>query len=321
LNIAEQYRKEVLPIKVPYIDKRGKEKEKLTGTRASKETRYAHFQIHKNSSLKEKERWSIELLKMALQNAKNPVVSCSFGIDSIIDIYLTRKALIELGRDPSDIDIVWNDTANEFKEVRQYQKYITDLWNLRLTVTKPKKTLKHIIDDNGGITDDYFTARKGDRRHGRPLSEKCCGTLKHEPMKRITEERGWDLLIVGLRADESRQRLQAGLRDGEYFYSITEWKAYVCRPILWWLEKDIWEYVEQENIPYNDLYKMNLIQEYPENAEEIVYKNKNIIEEYGLDYYDLGDRQTQTVNRKQAMLLEKLGFKIFTPRTGWYTAV
>ncbi|MGG3986952.1 phosphoadenosine phosphosulfate reductase family protein [Bacillus smithii] len=305
--ISDTYNKQVQPVK---------DGTRWINTRADKETRYAHFKIHKEASLKEKERWSIDLIKMAIQRSKKPVISCSFGIDSIVDIYLTRKALTELGRDPSDIDIVWNDTANEFQEVRQYQKYITDLWNLRLTITKPKKTLKHIINDNGGITDDYFTARKGDRRKGRPLSEKCCGTLKHEPMKRITKEKEWDLIIVGLRADESRQRLQAGLRDGEFFYSSAEWKAFVCRPILWWKEKDIWDYVEQEQIPYNDLYRKNLIQEYPENTKEIVLNNKDIIEEYGLNINDLIDQQVQTVNRKQAMLLESLGFKIFMPRTG-----
>lgn len=285
-------------------------------TRADKETRYNHYNVHTTATIKEKERWSIDLLKMALQRARNPVISCSFGIDSVIDIYLTRKALVELGRDPSDIDIIWNDTANEFQEVRQFQKYLTKLWNLRLTVTKPKKTLKHIIKDNGGITDDYFTARKGDRSNGRPLSEKCCGTLKHAPMKEITKEMNFDLLIVGLRADESRQRLQAGLRDGEYFYSSVEWSAFVCRPILWWKEKDVWEYVERENIPYNDLYRKNLIQEYPNNAGELALKYRKELQAVGLDVNSLYNHQVQIVDRRQAMILEEIGFKMFTPRTG-----
>lgn len=320
MSIIDNYLRQVNPTMEEKINDKGKKVKRWNDSRADKATRYAHFSTHKTASLLEKERWSIELLKMALQKSEKPVISCSFGIDSIIDVYLTRKALIELGRDPSDIDIVWNDTANEFKEVRQYQKHITQLWNLRLHITKPKKTLKHIIDNNGGITSDYFFTRKGDRRNGRPLSEKCCGTLKHDPMKHITKEMQWDLLIVGLRGDESSQRLKAGLRDGEYFYSSAEWKAFVLRPILWWTEKDVWEYVEQENIPYNDLYLKNMIQEYPKNTEEIVFANKDLIQNVGLDYHDLGDRQTQIVNRKQALVLEKLGFKLFTPRTGWYAA-
>src|SRR5690606_18744751 len=148
------------------------------------------------------------------------------------------------------------------------------------------------------ITNDYFTARKGDRRNGQPLSEKCCGTLKHEPMNRAVKENGWDLIIVGLRADESRQRLLAALRDGEYFYSNSTWKSYMCRPILWWNESDVWEYVEREEIPFNELYTKNLIQEYPDNFEAIIKDNTDKLKEVGLDIESLRERQVQTVTRR-----------------------
>jgi 3'-phosphoadenosine 5'-phosphosulfate sulfotransferase (PAPS reductase)/FAD synthetase len=287
-------------------------------TRADKETRYAHFVADKEgqTDLAEKARRSIELIKVGLKRTKKPVVSCSFGIDSVLSLYLTRIALEELGRDPSDIDVVWNDTLNEFPEVRKYAADLRDEWGLRLIVSKPKKPLKKVIDDNGGITSDYFTARKGDRRNGQPLSEKCCGTLKHEPMRRALKEHSWDLVINGLRADESRQRLLAGLRDGEFFYSISEWKALVVRPILWWNEDDVWNYVESENIPYNDLYRKNLIQKYPDNLNETILEHYDELAATSLDVNALHDRQVQTVTRMQAMTLERIGFKLFTPRTG-----
>ena len=307
-NIAQNYIDQINPIKI---------ENKWTQSRADKETRYAHYYAAKTANLAEKERWSIDLLKLALAKSKNPAVSCSFGIDSMLDIYLTRKALEELGRDPSDIDIVWNDTANEFPEVRKFQRHITKLWNLRLIVTKPKRTLKLIIKDHGGITDDYFTLRKSSRATGgKPLSEKCCNTLKHLPMKQAMRNGKYDLIIVGLRADESRQRLQAALRDGEYFYSVKEWKSFVCRPIQWWRECDVWEYVEQKNIPYNDLYRKNLIQEYPNNAGELALGNRKLLQSVGLDVNALYNHQVQLVDRRQADTLEQLGFKIFKPRTG-----
>lgn len=282
-------------------------------TRADKATRYAHYEADKRgeTSLGGKERRSIELLKIALKRAKKPVVACSFGIDSIVTLYLVRKALTELGRDPSDVDIVWNDTKNEFPAVRLYAKQMTELWNLRLIVTAPKKALKKIIEDNGGITSDYFTARKGDRRHGQPLSEKCCNTLKHEPMNRIKKEHDFDLNINGTRADESRQRFLSSLRDGEYFYSSGTWKSMLCKPIMWWNEADIWAYVERESIPYNDLYKQNLIQKYPASIPDELAPHFTTEE-----FASLRGRQTQTVTRAQAIILEKHGFKLFTPRTG-----
>lgn len=304
MNVAINYDNQVRPFQNDHG--------KWQWTRADKDTRYAHYIADKSGkvTIDEKEKRTIELLKVALKRAEKPVLACSFGIDSIVTLYLTRKALIEMGRDPSDIDIVWNDTKNEFPAVRLYAKEMVDLWKLKLTVTAPKKVLKKIIDDNGGITSDYFTARKGDRRNGQPLSEKCCNTLKHEPMNRIKKEMNFDLNINGTRADESRQRFISSLRDGEYFYSSGTWKSMMCKPIMWWNEEDIWEYVERENIPYNELYKQNLIQVYG-----IVNENmrKYFTEE---EYKLLNQEQLQTVSRRQAILLEKYKFKIFTPRTG-----
>ncbi|MGM1416336.1 phosphoadenosine phosphosulfate reductase family protein [Bacillus cereus group sp. BceL300] len=313
---AKNYDLQVQPRYEEYVDKRNRKAKRWFDTRADKETRYTHFNEHKTATIDEKERWSIELLKVALGRAERPVVSCSFGIDSILTLYLVRKALVELGRDPSDVDVIWNDTKNEFPAVRTYAKQLTEEWNLRLTVTAPKRSLKRIIDDNGGIDSSYFTARKGAREDGQPLSEKCCGTLKHEPMRRAKRENNWDCILVGLRADESSQRLLASLRDGEYFYSVKEWKAMVCRPILWWTERDIWDYVERENIPYNDLYRQNMIKVYPDNTADIVAANVDVLREVGIDYQALADQQLQTFTRRQSLVLKDLGFKMFTPRTG-----
>lgn len=253
---------------------------------------------------------------MALRRAEKPVVSCSFGIDSIVTLFLVRKALVELGREATDIDVVWNDTLNEFPAVRKYAKEITESWGLRLLIYKPDRVLKKIIDDNGGITSDYFTARKGDRRNGQPLSEKCCGTLKHKPMKKAIRENGWDLIINGLRADESRQRLLAALRDGEFFYSSHEWKALTCRPIQWWNETDIWAYVEAEGIPYNDLYDQNTLKRYPGDNADRISENRDKFTCAGIDVEALEREELSVFNIKQAHALIDAGYELFTPRTG-----
>ncbi|NRR20430.1 phosphoadenosine phosphosulfate reductase family protein [Brevibacillus sp. MS2.2] len=41
-----------------------------------------------------------------------------------------------------------------------------------------------------------------------------------------------------------------------------------------WREKDIWVYVEQEEIPYNDLYKMNIIQTYRKKLDILTKNNE-----------------------------------------------
>lgn len=320
-NIADLYDEQVQPVKIETtkISKAGnvvKGRAKWQGTRAEKEVRYAHFNEHKEASFLEKERWAIDLMKMALSRAENPVVSCSFGIDSIMVLFLARKALVEMGRDPRELAVVWNNTLNEFPEVRAFADTITEAWELNLTVTKPKKALKKIIDDNGGIDSSYFTARKGARGDGEPLSEKCCNTLKHEPMKRATKENEWDLILVGLRADESMQRKLASLRDGEYFYSSGTWNGtMMCRPILWMTDDDVWAYVKHYDVPHVGLYNNNLIQEYPTDMTKLIMFKDHIIE-LGIDYDKLMEQQIQTLDRYQSNFLSKKGFKVFSPRVG-----
>lgn len=320
MNTAELYDQQVHPFKTETtrVNNHGKTVpvNRWTFTRADKDVRYYHFKEHKNVDIFTKERWAIDLIKMALKRAEKPVISCSFGIDSIMVLFLTRKALVEMGRDPSDVEVVWNNTLNEFPEVREFATTITETWNLNLTVTKPKKPLKKIIDDNGGIDSSYFTARKGSRKEGQPLSERCCNTLKHEPMKRATKENNWDLIMVGLRADESNQRKLASLRDGEYFYSSGTWNGtMMCRPILWMTDDDIWEYVKHYDVPHVGLYDNNLIQKYPEDMTKLIMFKDRILE-LGIDYDKLMDQQVQTLDRYQQNFLSKKGFKIFSPRVG-----
>lgn len=307
--------KEMLDRKVDII-KFYDEQVSRENTRALRSTRYYHYRLHKNVSVNEKERWAIDLIKLALTRSKSPELSCSFGIDSIVVLYLTRKALVELGRDPSDIQVVWCDTLNEFPEVRLFAKEMEKKWNLNLLIQKPKKPLKKIIKEHGGVDSSYFFTRKGDRTNGRPLSEKCCGTLKHEPMQRAIRENNWDLQINGVRADESTTRLRTCLRDGEYYYSSSEWKAFMCKPLSWWLEEDIWDYVEQENIPYAKMYENNLIQAYPHNLDEMIDLHIDKLKELNIDIEQFGNRQLITTTRKQAIFIKKLGVKMFTPRVG-----
>lgn len=320
-DIIKSYDEQVRPFPTTYLNIHGIEKKTIGGTRADKEVRYGIYEGFKNNTLEEKLYIAVELTKMALQRGAKPVVSCSFGIDSIVTLWIVRRALIELGRDPSEIQVVWNNTLNEFKEVRDFQVWITKEWNLNLIITKPKKPLMKVIEEhgeNGKVTADYFTAKKGDRKFNkRPLSEKCCHHLKHEPMKAARKKNDWDLLFVGTRGDESSQRLIAGLRDGDFFYSKREWMALVCKPIQWFKDDDIWNLVYKYDIPHTTIYSQNMIQKYPENPREVITGYEMSLDALGVDTIALASEQITTVeDRRAANLLKKLGFQMFTPRVG-----
>lgn len=275
-----------------------------TPKRANEPTRRYNNKIMNDIKLQFKEQEAIGLVVNSLLKSDKPVVSSSFGKDSLVALHLTLRACDLLNIDRKDLTVFYSDTLNEFQDVRNLSQRLTDEWGLNLLVAKPKKPLKKIIEDHGGIDESYFR-RKGDRtEEGTPLSEKCCNVLKHEPFKRLRSEYEFDLTIAGTRADESRQRYQAGIRDGEYYYADS-WKSYRLNPILHWTDEDVFNYIEKYKIPIPKLYHENII----------LSKEIGMFEQQRMNEMGISDDLIVT-NPLHALELKDMGLDVFMPRVG-----
>jgi len=274
-------------------------------SRLPKESRVETEEWHKTAPLAWKEERALNLIREVLRKGIEEhgdklkvVVSCSFGVDSIITLHLVRRVSNELG---IWFDTVWNNTLNEYPQTRLYAKRMTEEWALNLVEARPETTLRKIYEENG--VDSLFK-RKGDRENGKPVVEKCCHSLKHQPMRKAIRENGWHIMFNGVRAGESRQRWMSARRDGDFYYSRSEWKTWVCRPILYWTalgdsfnfgnnrQEDVWEYVRRHAIPYNPIYDMNAV-------IDDRYTGKDVV-----------------VDRVTAEFLVAKGLNVFMPRTG-----
>ena len=75
----------------------------------------------------------------------------------------------------------------------------------------------------------------------------CCHIRKIEPSKRAF--RGLEAWISGLRKDQSVAR---------FFTKLVEWdennQVIKVNPLLKWREKDVWEYIRENDVPYNKLH-------------------------------------------------------------------
>lgn len=96
------------------------------------------------------------------------------------------------------------------------------------------------------------------RLHGFPTSDRrwCTSELKIQPTARyldkLREETGEEtLVIVGVRAEESKER--AAMKEREYFdaYDCDQW-----RPLLNWTLKDVVNEHHRAGVPLNPLYGM-----------------------------------------------------------------
>lgn len=87
-----------------------------------------------------------------------------------------------------------------------------------------------------------------------PISDKCCDKLKKEPLRRKAKELGMECVLLGIMASESYQREQAWLEYGcNVFYKF---KDNQCKPLSFWTDDDISEYIQKYKVKIPELYKM-----------------------------------------------------------------
>jgi phosphoadenosine phosphosulfate reductase len=89
------------------------------------------------------------------------------------------------------------------------------------------------------------------RRHGPALWERdpdaCCAIRKVEPNRRALEgKRAW---ISGLRRDQSSTRAQIDIVEWDEKFGLVK-----LNPLAAWTESQVWKYVLDEGVPYNELH-------------------------------------------------------------------
>ena len=87
-----------------------------------------------------------------------------------------------------------------------------------------------------------------------PISDKCCDKLKKEPLKRKAKELGMECAILGVLASESYQREKDWLEYGCNVFHVR--KDNQCRPLSFWTDADILEYIERFSVKISKLYDM-----------------------------------------------------------------
>jgi len=77
--------------------------------------------------------------------------------------------------------------------------------------------------------------------------KECCHIRKIEPLKRAFK--GLDVWICGLRKDQSTTRTQNQMIEWDEANGLIK-----LNPLIDWTEKQVWDYIKQNNVPYNTLH-------------------------------------------------------------------
>ncbi len=203
------------------------------------------------SHLQQLEAESIYLFREVVAECENPVMLYSIGKDSSVLLHLARKAFF-----PSKLPfpLLHVDTTWKFREMIEFRGKIAKDYGLDLIVYTNQNGLEQGVSP---IT------------HGSSLHTDI---MKTEALKQALDKYGFDAAFGGARRDEEASRAKERMLS---FRTATHrWDPKKQRPELWdifntrvrngeslrafplsnWTEMDVWEYIQQEEIPVVPLY-------------------------------------------------------------------
>ena len=203
-----------------------------------------------NNLLKDLESEAISIIRDGFSKSLNPVLMYSIGKDSSVLLHLTIKAFYP---SPIPFPLLHIDTKWKFKEMYEFKEKIKKKINIKLITHINLDGLKKKIDpaNNSSVHTDV---------------------MKTEALKQAIDKYKFDFIFGGARRDEEQSRSK------ERIVSVREkthtWDPKNQRPELWslfnfnknqdqsfrifpianWTEKDVWDYILQENIDIVNLY-------------------------------------------------------------------
>lgn len=204
-----------------------------------------------NKHLKSLENESIYIMREVIANFNNPAMLYSIGKDSSVMLHLALKAFYP-AKPP--FPLVHVDTLWKFKEMIAFRdKRVQEAGMELIVYSNPK-----------GAEMDISPFTHGSKIH--------TDIMKTEALKQVLDMYKFDAIFGGARRDEEQSRAK------ERIFSFRDknhaWNPKLQRPELWnlynsninkdesirvfplsnWSERDIWEYIQQENIPIVPLY-------------------------------------------------------------------
>lgn len=205
-------------------------------------------------------------------------ISYSGGKDSTVLSHIAKSMY------PNILHLFAN-TTNEFPETLQHIKWEKEMNNTNLITVIPRdssgvvwtfkkvvecygypvfskrisnaiRTYQHALSDRTKQNSiDYIERnfKKYNKYKELPISDKCCDKLKKEPLRRKAKELGLECAILGILASESYQREKDWLEYGCNVFH--KHKDNQSRPLSFWTDEDINEYINLYNLQIPTLYE------------------------------------------------------------------
>ncbi|MBN1183570.1 MAG: phosphoadenylyl-sulfate reductase [Bacteroidales bacterium] len=158
-------------------------------------------------------------------------LASSMGAEDQVLTHMIRKI-------NKNIRIFTLDTGRLFPETYDLIQKTRKKYGMTIEVFFPEKEAVEKMVNSKGINLFYESIEN------RKL---CCNIRKKEPIKRALK--GLDAWICGLRKDQSLDRFSSNIVEWDELNGLIK-----INPLLYWRNKDVWEYIKAHDIPYNSLH-------------------------------------------------------------------
>jgi len=181
----------------------------------------------------------IEATKALLQEIERDyspaVFANSFGAEDMVLTDLISKYSPRIGAFSLDTGRLHGETYKLQAQTRERYS------NLNFAVYYPnQQAIEQFVNDNG-INAFYNSV---------DMRKKCCGIRKVEPLKRaIAGKKAW---ITGLRREQAVSRTALATSEFDKDNGLQKFN-----PLADWTLKDIWDYIRENEVPYNELHDRN----------------------------------------------------------------
>jgi len=171
-----------------------------------------------------------ELLAFAVDTFPSITLACSFGAEDVALVHMLQK--VRPGK-----DIFYLDTDFHFKETYETRDALAAKYNINFVQVKPK------------LTPEEQAAKHGDALW-KSDPNLCCNIRKVDPLTDILGK--YDAWITGIRRDQAPTRANAKKVEYDVKFGLVKFN-----PIANWTSEDVWNYIRENDIPYNPLHDRN----------------------------------------------------------------
>jgi phosphoadenosine phosphosulfate reductase len=126
------------------------------------------------------------------------------------------------------------ETGYQFTETLELRERIKDRYGIEVEFIRPELTVEEYEEEHGGPLYKH-----------RP--DQCCHDRKVLPLRKAVI--GYSAWISAIRGDQTTHRAAAGIVQWDAKFSLVK-----VNPLLRWTKKDVWNFIEKNNVPYNPLH-------------------------------------------------------------------